>query len=251
MIFKSRVLATSIILIMLCFYAKPSWAQTADKVNQANNFYQNSQYQKAADIYESLLSSKIENGHLHYNLGNTYIRMGKKGKAISAYLKAKSLLPRDEDLRANLNYAIYETVDKLDWENSDNSHHLFFWVDAFTLEEHLMTLLIVNLAFWLTMGIWVYQRNRVMDVARKFLLGTLLLTLVTTGFRWQLETHDNYGVVLQKKIQIRSEANEDRVVLFELHEGAIVKIDAEKNQWYKVTLPNGETGWVPITAIAT
>jgi len=248
---KVRGLAISVVLIMACFYSKPSWSQTSYKINQANGFYQNGQYQKAADIYESLLASKVENGHLHYNLGNTYIRMGKKGKAILAYLKAKSLLPRDEDVQANLNYAIYETVDKLDWNRSVNGRSLFLWVDDATFEEHLMILLMVNIVFWLAMGIWVCQRNRVMDVSRKFLLGALLLTLAATGFRWQLETHWDYGVVLQEKIQIRSEPDKDRVALFELHEGAVVKIEEEKSNWYKITLPNGETGWVPIDAIAT
>lgn len=248
---KGRGLIISIVLIMVCLYSQPSGSQTSDKINQANSLYQNGQYQQAADIYESLLAGKVKNGHLHYNLGNTYIRMDKKGKAILAYLKAKSLLPRDEDVQANLNYAIHETVDKLDWNRSVNRRPLFFWIDDVTFEEHLMILLTVNLVFWLAMGIWIGQRNRVMDVSRKFLLGALLLILATTGFRWQLESHWNYGVVLQEKIQILSEPNKDRIALFELHEGAVVKIEEEKNYWYKITLPNGETGWVPMDAIAT
>ena len=246
-----RRLVIPAVFIMACFYSSPSWSQISDEINRANGFYQTNQYQKAAEVYENLLARRVENGHLHYNLGNTYIRMGKTGKAILAYLKAKSLLPRDEDLQANLNYAIYETVDKLDWERSDNGLHLFFWADDFTLEEHLMILLTVNIVFWLAMGIWIYQRNRLMDVTRKILLGALILTLASTGFRWHLEAHWDYGVILQEKIQVRSEAGEDRVVLFELHEGAVVKIQEEKSQWYKIILPDEETGWVPMAIIGT
>jgi len=88
-----------------------------------------------------------------------------------------------------------------------------------------------------------------MDVTRKILLGALIFLLASTGFRWHLETHRDYGVVLHEKIQVRSEAGKDRVVLFELHEGAVVKIREEKSQWYKITLPDGETGWVPIANI--
>jgi len=90
-----------------------------------------------------------------------------------------------------------------------------------------------------------------MNITRKFLLGALLLTLASTGFRWHLEAHWNYGVVLQEKIHVRSEPDKDRVILFELHEGAVVKIQKEKSHWYKITLPDGTTGWVPMDSIAT
>ena len=251
MTFDIRRLVLSAFFITVYLQTSPSWSQVSNEINQANGFYQTNQYPKAAEIYENLLAHGIENGHLHYNLGNTYIRMGKTGKAILSYLKAKPFLPRNEDLQANLNYAIYETTDKLDWERSDSDHNLFFWIDEFTLEEYLMILLAVNIAFWLTMGVWVTQRTRFMDVTRKILLGALILTLASTGFCWHHQAHWDYGVVLQEIIQVHSEVGADRVVLFELHEGAVVKIREEKSQSYRIALPDGETGWALIADIGT
>ena len=45
------------------------------------------------------------NGHVFFNLGNTCIRLGELGRAILNYKKASVLLPRDGDLKANLQYA--------------------------------------------------------------------------------------------------------------------------------------------------
>ena len=68
----------------------------ASEVATANDLYAKSKFQEAADSYESLIQRGINNGYLYYNLGNTYIRLGKIGPAILNYIHAQKLIPRNE-----------------------------------------------------------------------------------------------------------------------------------------------------------
>ncbi|MEX1326087.1 MAG: tetratricopeptide repeat protein, partial [Desulfobacterales bacterium] len=65
---------------------------------EANRAYKNDQFQEAVDGYLKLTENGIENGHLYYNLGNAYYRLGDLGKAILFFERARLLLPRDDDL---------------------------------------------------------------------------------------------------------------------------------------------------------
>ena len=53
-----------------------------NEIARANNLYASNNYQQAADSYESLRNRGFNNGHMYYNLGNAYIRLGKTGLAI-------------------------------------------------------------------------------------------------------------------------------------------------------------------------
>ena len=97
------------------------------KVVRANESYHEKDYQSAAGIFEGLVMQGQNNGYLYYNLGNTHMRLGKTGHAILNYLRAKTLLPRNENLDANLRYAISQTVDQLNPPPKGLISGLLFW----------------------------------------------------------------------------------------------------------------------------
>ena len=72
---------------------------------KANEAYLAGNYPEAAELYQAIDMSGHLNGNIFYNLGNCYMRLGETGKAILNYKKARLLLPRDGDLKANLQYA--------------------------------------------------------------------------------------------------------------------------------------------------
>ena len=97
-----------IILLFFSILAK-STAQDAIQLNtlffQGNSFYQEERYSEAVKAYEQLVAMGVKSGPLYYNLGNAYFRIGTKGKAILNYERALQLLPRDADVKSNLDYA--------------------------------------------------------------------------------------------------------------------------------------------------
>ena len=110
-----------------------------------DNLYSKKQYAKSADAYETLIQKGVRNGYLFYNLGNAYIRMGETGSAILNYVRAKSLIPRDENLAANLKFAIQQTQDKIEPPPLRTLNILFFWVNDFSLNELIFFSICLNL----------------------------------------------------------------------------------------------------------
>ena len=62
---------------------------------QANKYYSQSEYDKAAEIYQQLVNQGLESSELYYNLGNSEYKLGHLGKSILYYEKAKLLSPNN------------------------------------------------------------------------------------------------------------------------------------------------------------
>ena len=243
-----KFLSQSILLFFVCLLWNPSPGKaqagdTASKILKANDFYTEKNYAKAEELYQSLLDSGIQNGYLYYNLGNTHVRLGNTGKAILNYLHAKRFLPRDQDLRANLKYAVQNTVDLIDWEDQSFLKSLFFWVDDFNLKEHLLILITINFLFWISLTIWIYKKNEAINLFRKIIFTVLILSLASTVIKWNSISSTNFGVILHKTIDVKSGMDSNNTTLFQLHEGAIVSIEKDEAAWFKIKLKDGKSGW--------
>jgi len=226
------------------------WGQVSTKVSPANPLYNQNQFREAAEIYERAIAGGVENGHLYYNLGNTYFRMGSLPKAILNYVKAQNLLPRNEDVEANLEYAVRQTADQLDGRKPHVLESVLFWVGDLNLSEHRMALFWINLAFWVAMAVRLRHQTPATQSARNILLAFLVLALVSTGFRWHQETRQSIGVILPQQIDVHSGWNATTVVLFQLHRGSLVSISQEKENWYAIELSSEKKGWTLKSNIA-
>jgi len=239
-----------LVLIFLTTLLLPilSWADSqnnVDQVMQANNHYINNHYDEAAQIYEELLSQGNHNAFLYYNLGNSYIRQGHMGKAILNYLKARQLLPRDNNLDANINYAIAETVDRLQVPPAEGLYKIFFWVNDLTLTELIKGLVIINLLFWTLLAVQSIKADNNLDWARNITLGILLIALLSIVVKSKLQSDVILGVIQPEKVAVQSESGSNKVVLFELHEGAIVTIKNRNPGWVQIAVADNKVGWVP------
>ena len=252
---KSRAFVFPFIFCFITLWTLiPSSARGDDVLSQialANGYYATNQYKEAANIYQKLIDNGEENGYLFYNLGNTYLRLGKTGPAILNYIHAKRFLPRDEDLDANLNYAILKTQDQLQPPSTSSLGSLFLWVQNFTFAEQLIFFEIVNLVFWVSLGFWVLRRTGFWNQIRQTMMALLFISVLSVGVKIYLESKSTIGVVLTKTIDVKSASNADNVTLFQLHEGSIVSIVNRKNDWYQIELNDGKSGWARKDFIGT
>jgi len=239
-----------VVWVGVLFFPATLWGQTSTGISQANRLYYQSQFSEAAEIYERVIADGMKNGHLHFNLGNTYFRMGDLPKAILQYIKAQNLLPRNEDVAANLEYAIRQTRDQLDARNPHDLEAVLFWTRDFSLNEHRLILFWMNLVFWISMVIGLRHQNPATQSARNILLAFLILVLVSTGFRWHQETRQTTGVVLPRQIDVHSGRNAATAVLFQLHQGTPVSISQDKENWYEIELYEDKKGWTLKSNIA-
>ena len=113
-----------------------------------------------------------------------------------------------------------------------------------------MALFWINLAFWIVMAVRLRHQTPATQSARNILLAFLLLALVSTGFRWHQETRQSIGVILPQQIDVHSGWNTTTVALFQLHQGTLVSISQEKENWYEIELPGDKKGWTLKSNIA-
>ena len=99
-------------------------------IARANTLYAEKRYAESIQVYQTLIHEGANNGSLHYNMGNAYIRMGKTGPAILNYIQAKKWIPRDASLAANLKFAIQQTQDKIEPPPPGTPNIIFFWVKS-------------------------------------------------------------------------------------------------------------------------
>jgi len=239
------------LFILLCHTPLVHAEDFMNEVARANDLYASNNYQQAADSYESLRERGLNNGHLYYNLGNTYIRLGKTGPAILNYIRAQKLIPRDENLQANLNFAIQQTRDKITPPPPNTLATLFFWVNDLNLNENVNFALAINLAFWLTLTTCLYYRTDFLRLARNSISFLLLLAFVAIGVKLHLESNSKTGVVLAKTVSVKSGLDASNITLFELHEGALVNITDERRGWIEVQLDSKQKGWIPKDSLGT
>ena len=72
---------------------------------RGNDYMRQGDFSRAAAAYESIVTQGWESGAVYYNLGNAYVKQGKLGKALLNYERARRLIPRDSDLKANREFA--------------------------------------------------------------------------------------------------------------------------------------------------
>ncbi|PIQ98828.1 MAG: hypothetical protein COV66_13065 [Nitrospinae bacterium CG11_big_fil_rev_8_21_14_0_20_45_15] len=231
---------------MFTFFPKPLAANTDSasiKINHGNELYLTGNFKEAIALYESVREEGFQNGFLYYNLGNAYFRTGEMGKAIFNYIEAQKLLPREDQIRANLDFTLSKTEDRLMPNNENAVTALLFWANDLNLREHGCLVLSLNFLFWLSMIAWHYQPIAVLDIARKTVLGLLLLSICGAGTRFYFDSQEQLAVVLTKTIQVVSSPGAEAKTLFELHEGAVIKILDHQGDWEKISMGSGKTGW--------
>jgi hypothetical protein len=211
----------------------------------ANTAYEGGDYARAVELYESLLAHGFENGHLHFNLGNAYLRNGDLGRAIAAYRRAQVFLPRDQDVRANLDFARKSAKDALRPPAPDPVFStLIFWHYGLSRTELAVAVVVVNLLLWTVLILRLFRRES--EVLRWVFMALVLLVLATVGslgvhYLWPREV----AVIIPQEIEVRSGTNVRDVVLFKLHAGTEVRLVDRLEGSIRIALPEeGQGGWI-------
>lgn len=239
-----------LVVLALCLAPTVAGAQQ-EIVERGNQAYQAGDYGDAIEAYEAVLEAGFRSGGLEYNLGNAYFKAGELGLAILHWERALELVPRDPDVRANLELAHSLTVDAVEplprfWLLSVIS----WWIDLLPRSWLLATVAVGWLA--LTGGVVLRILGRSAWALQIGRWATLTGATVVVLFAPSLVVRETgvgvseRAVVLAETAPVRSApAAEDDLTLFEIHEGTRVRIDDRTAEWVEVVLDDGKVGWVP------
>lgn len=254
-LYSPRVFLLFILLMGLTLLAGVSKAspQAYEKATQS---YFSQNYKQAAQQFEALIAEYPQNGYLHYNLGNSYFKMGQLGKAVYQYEKAYQLIPRQADLQTNLKLAQKKLTDEVGESLSDYLMGTFytFWSGYLTLPEYQILFLLVSFFFW-GQAFWILIRRQKWTRLR-FALSFFFFIYIGLGYHLKsdLQAPGQYGIVLVPQADVKAIYMDKDKALFQIHEGTKVRvIDSQEfapdQSWVRIQLPAGQKGWVRSQAI--
>lgn len=234
--------------LMLFVSTTPCWPAAVNELfDRANADYQNQKFDSAVEEYRQLLQQGIRHGAVYYNLGNAYWKKGERGNAILYYERALRLLPRDEDVRANLSYAKGEIVVG-GKSQTETKGFLEKIAEVFTGKVTLRELAMVTVVFyWILIGfflLWVAllpQRT----LSKPWLVTLLTFSILLAGligFK-EYDLAQAAAVILQKEAVLRAGPGDDFQAQATLPEGLVVRIVRQSKGWIEVRLGDLQ-GWV-------
>jgi len=212
---------------------------------EAGKAYQAGEFNRAREIYSSLVAERKNDPNLYYNLANTYYRLNDPGWAILWYERALRLKPLDSDIRYNL--ALAKKVLK---DNQDNPIQKIF-----QLPPTGLLLWISTVFLWIWAGVLIsyfWKKTWVHDALKTVAAVSFFLWLVLIGwggFRLWDESQ-SWAVVLTQNAQIRSGPGTDFVVGATIPAGLKVLLFDEKDGWSLLGVARlGIKGWTQSTNI--
>ncbi len=239
-------------LLVLLFLPSVVKAETnksmAEVFFEANSACKNEQFQKAADGYLHLIENGIENGHIYYNLGNAYFRLGAFGRAILSYERARLWIPRDSDLAFNLSHARDQARDAVSDSQSFSINDIL-GLDSINFYETFFVFTILNVFFFGILCIRLFKKAE-----WTYYLSIFLAIFVTIGasvfaLKWHSVAGDDRAVVLAEEVNVRAGPDSEDTVLFKIHEGSIVHYERSESDWVLLRLSKDKRGWAESTQL--
>lgn len=244
------------IFIIICFLSVfVSFASDADaKFKEANKFYQQDNFAKAIELYESIAQDGKCSYEVYYNLGNAYFRNNEFAKAILNYERALKLSPEDSEIKFNLSIARTKIVDKI--EPIERFFIIQMWNDLLNSFSSSSWGIFVVIAIWLsfaTLSLFFYvYRNSLKKLFLVLTIAFFSITIVTIFFatqKYRMEGERNTAIIMIPSAYIKSSPDAGATDLFILHDGTKVELLDELGNWKKIKIEDGNIGWLSDHAI--
>jgi tetratricopeptide (TPR) repeat protein len=205
------------------------------------------------DEYLAILDSGLESGDLYYNIGNSFLKLGRLGYAILYYEKAKRLIPGDSDLKANLSYARSLAESQRDDMTSGNfilnaikAAFASYSLRGVIFFATLLYLTVIVLAALFIVNPLLARRFRIVLFAFAMLL---VLNLSAAAVKYYDENMLKHGIVVKKEVECKYEPIDSSTTYYTLREGGDVIILSTKSDWRQIRRSDGRTGWVKRDAV--
>jgi len=232
---------------LLCFSGSAAAELESDfreYIQKGNHNYLEGKYEEALNFYQKAEKLR-DNGYLHYNIGNCYYRLRKKGEALANYKRAQRHIPSFQDLKANIGYIKGERIDDIeDAEPFRWVKKVYFFHDMVSAKKlALISLILLGItlgAFLLKLFLHKQQFKWIALIAAFF----FLIFTSSSALKYYEYTFLDFGVVTPDEIEVKSERSESSVTLFKLHAATHFQILSESEDWLYIELSTGKRGWL-------
>ncbi len=247
--------SSALVLWALVLTASGAASVQVEFYQEGNRLYQEGDFEGALSSYMRVVDAGLESGEVHYNIANTYFKIGDLARSILNYERARRLLPGDEDVRANLALARSLTADDIEPLPR-------FWVlDAWTwwvdlLPRSLLILLVSGayvtgmvgvIVLVMRRGTWSALWGGRVAIAAG---GVLLVLGLNLAIRELGIGQAEEAVIMVPQVEVMSAPVDDETLaIFTVHEGTKVRVDRRAEAWAEVVLEDGKVGWVHLEVL--
>ena len=241
-------------IILLCTAVFSASADESKRLVEANGKYAAENYQAADSLYQLVIHEEGVSSAVYYNLGNTKYKLGEIGPAILYYERALQLDPDNEDIIFNLEMARLKTTDKIEvldnffvteWNNTvKESMSSNAWA-YMSIAFFLATLIGAALYFFGSIG-WLRKVSFFAGIF--FILLSVISFVYAASTKKDLIAHDT-AIIFAPSVTGKGSPDNSGTDLFLLHEGTKVKVKSKLNGWVEIQISDGNTGWIPETAL--
>ena len=238
-----------VLIFIAIIFSSLSFAQNDTLFEEANALYNSENYHEALDRYKAIVEAGEHSAALYFNIGNAHYKLNHIAPSIYYYEKALLLKPNDSEIKNNLAFARNMTLDAIDTVPEVGFSGLFNkWASYFHYE--VWAKITVGLALLFVVLFIAYYFSY--STAKKRLafitsLTCLILACVALSLTFHGENlvdKNQPAIVFAKESQIKSEPNLRSTEAFKLHEGTKVQVLDTVNNWKKIKISDGKTGWV-------
>ena len=206
--------------------------------------YDTAKYDESIDLLKQIIEMGEATGKVYHNLASAYYRKGQLGESMSAILKARELMPRDPDVRANLRFIHEKTIDKVSFEESGGFWSLFFLDQYFSQRELLYSACLFWVLAFLFLAVRLFVLKESSSLHISALCSLLLALFLFLNFYVSSFVKSQWAAVVVQEAKIRSGPDVSNTTVFKLHDGAPVSVQDEKRGWLLVAISDGKKGWV-------
>ena len=244
-------------LILLLFLSAQLFSQNSEQLfKEGNEQYKLSNYSEAISSYEKIEALGLISSTLYYNLGNCHYKLNQVASAIYNYEKALLLDPLNKDAQSNLVFAKRLTIDAIEEIPKTIFQKLD---DAIVKKLSYNEWAIVNVVFSVlgTLLFLLFYFSFTPSKKRMFFVTSILsflLLLVTLFFTIKEYTYSNTtveAIIFSEETSVNNAPTDNSEKIFTLHEGTKVLVLDTVDNWKKIRISDGKTGWIISDKIKT
>lgn len=216
---------------------------------QATESYNKGEYAKAIEKYEQILKNGEHSAAVYFNLGNCHYKLNAIGPSVYYFEKALLLNPGDSEILNNLSYAQNMRLDAIEEMPKTEIGELYDSLINFLSFDQwayaavsLIFLFVLAYLFYFFLRFASQKRIAFIVSVFSFVLG--LLCILMSYLQFQEFKNDNPAVVFSQEVNVSSEPNNNSEIVFTIHEGTKVNVLDQLNEWKKIQLADGQTGWL-------
>lgn len=237
-------------LFLLLIIASNLKAQSVDELFiSANNLYKEGDYARAIEMYKAIEVKENVSSALYYNLGNCYYKLNKVAATIYNYEKALLLDPLNEDAATNLIFAKRLTLDNIE-ELPKTFLQKFNENVLQKLSYNAWAGIAITFSFLGTLFFLLFYFSRISSKKRSyFILSTLsFLCLIVSVFitinQHNIKKNTVEAIIFAESAIVKNAPTLNSEAIFTLHEGTKVNVLDGVDNWKKIKLADGKTGWM-------